>query len=146
MGTTADQPSPPGPIQIDVGRIMERIRSSSEGIVKIVALIEDMLARANPDATTTEWNLVAAPMLRDFQQDLLHQQHQMALYAEAVNPDSVEFHTAQANIFIVERLAIKSSTYTFISLTPPCDNPETSYDTLRTPRRNSSCISNNKPR
>ena len=36
-------------------------------------------------------------MLRDFQQDLLHQQHQMALYAEAVNPDSVEFHTAQAN-------------------------------------------------
>ena len=97
MGTTADQPSPPGPIQIDVGRIMERIRSSSEGIVKIVALIEDMLARANPDATTTEWNLVAAPMLHGFQQELLYQQHQMATYAEAMNPDSVEYHTAQAN-------------------------------------------------
>ena len=97
MGTTADQPSPPGPIQIDVGRIMERVRSSSEGIVKIVALIEDMLARANPDATTTEWNLVAAPMLHGFQQDLLYQQHQMATYAEVMNPDSVEYHTAQAN-------------------------------------------------
>ena len=78
---------------------MERVRSSSEGIVKVVALIEDLLARAHPDATT-EWNLVAAPMLQGFQQDLLHQQHQMATYAEgpeAMNPDSVEFHTAQAN-------------------------------------------------
>ena len=88
MGTTANQPSPPGPIQVDVGRIMERVRSSSEGIVKVVALVKDSLARAHPDATT-EWNLVAAPMLRDFQQDLLQQQHQMAIYAEAVNPDSV---------------------------------------------------------
>ena len=99
MGTTADQiPSPrPTEIVIDVGRIMEQVRSSSEGIVKILALIEDMLARANPDATT-EWNLVAAPMLRGFQQDLLYQQHQMATYAEAMNPDSVEYHTAQANV------------------------------------------------
>ena len=97
MGTTADQPSPPGPIQIDVGRIMERVRSSSEGIVKIVALIEDMLARANPDATTTKWNQVAAPMLHDYQQDLFYQQHQMTTYAEVMNPDSVEYHTAQAN-------------------------------------------------
>ena len=38
---------------------MERVSSSSKGIVKIVALIEDMLARANPDAMT-EWTLVAA--------------------------------------------------------------------------------------
>ena len=76
---------------------MERVRSSSEGIVKIVALIEDMLARANLDATTTEWNQVAAPMLHGFQQDLLYQQHQMATYAEVMNPDSVEYHTAQAN-------------------------------------------------
>ena len=96
MGTTANQPSPPGPIQVDVGRIMERVRSSSEGIVKVVALVKDSLARAHPDATT-EWNLVAAPMLRDFQQDLLQQQHQMAIYAKAMSPDSMEFHTAQAN-------------------------------------------------
>ena len=67
---------------------MERVISSSEGIIQIVALIEGMLARVNPDATT-EWNQVSAPMLQDFQQDLLQQQHQMAIYAEAVNPDSV---------------------------------------------------------
>ena len=96
MGTTADQTSPPGPIQIDVGRLMERVRSSSESIVKVVALMEDPLARAHPNATT-EWNLMAAPMLQGFQQDLLNTQHQMAIYAEAMNPDSVEFHTAQAN-------------------------------------------------
>ena len=58
--------------------------------------MEDPLARAHPDATT-EWNLVAAPMLQGFQQDLLNTKHQMAIYAEAMNPDSVEFHTAQAN-------------------------------------------------
>ena len=97
MGTTADQTSPPRPIQIDVGRLMERVRSSSESIVKVVALMEDPLARAHPDATT-EWNLMAAPMLQGFQQDLLNTQHQMAIYAEAMNPDSVEFHTAQANV------------------------------------------------
>jgi len=71
MGTTTDQnPSPrPTPIVVDVGRIMERVRSSSESIVRIVALYEGMLARANPDAMT-EWTLVAAPMLRGFQKDL----------------------------------------------------------------------------
>ena len=154
MGTTADQPSPPGPIQIDVGRVMERVRSSSEGIVKVVALIEDSLARAHPDATT-EWNLVAAPMLQDFQQNLLHQQHQMALYAEAVNPDSVEFHTTQANA----AHAITMSEI-FLSLNGSPSNPQRTQSshshlpatiltpamTLRTPRRNSSCISNNKLR
>ena len=75
---------------------MERVISSSEGIIQIVALIEGMLARVNPDATT-EWNLVAAPMLRGFQQDLQYQQQQMATYAEAMSPDSIEYHTVQAN-------------------------------------------------
>ena len=61
MGTTTNQnPSPrQTPIVVDVGLIMERVRSSSEGIVQIVALYEGMLARANPDAMT-EWTLVAA--------------------------------------------------------------------------------------
>ena len=155
IGTTANQPSPPGPIQIDVGRVMERVRSSSEGIVKVVALIEDSLARAHPDATT-EWNLVAAPMLRDFQQDLLHQQHQMALYVEAVNPDSMEFHTTQANAAHAITMA-----EIFLSLNGSPSNPQHTHSshshlpaTILTPamtlsgppQRNSSCISNNKPR
>ena len=98
MGTTtAEHPSPLETIHIDVGRIMERVRAASEGIFKIGTLIDEMQARASPDATTTEWNQVAAPMLHGFQQDLLYQQHQMATYAEVMNPDSVEYHTAQAN-------------------------------------------------
>ena len=83
---------------------MERVISSSEGIIRIVALIEGMLARVNPDATT-EWNLVAAPMLRGFQQDLQYQQQQMATYAEAMSPDSMEYHTAQANAALAITIA-----------------------------------------
>ena len=106
IGTTADQTPSPRPTQIvvDVGGIMERVISSSEGIIQIVALIEGMLARVNPDATT-EWNLVAAPMLRGFQQDLQYQQQQMATYAEAMSPDSMEYHTAQANAALAITIA-----------------------------------------
>ena len=95
--TTAEHPSPPETIHIDVGRIMERVRAASEGIVKIGTLIDEMQARASPDATTTEWSQVAAPMLHDYQQDLFYQLHQMTTYAAVMNPDSVEYHTAQAN-------------------------------------------------
>ena len=73
---------------------MKRVRSSSEGIVRIVVL--GMLASANSVAIT-QWNLVAAPMLRGFQQDLQYQQQQMANYADAMSPSSIEYHTAQAN-------------------------------------------------
>ena len=36
-------------------------------------------------------------MLRGLQQDLRYQQQQMATYADVMNPNSVEYHTTQAN-------------------------------------------------
>ena len=40
--TTAEHPSPPETIHINVGQIMERVRAASEGIVKIGTLIDEM--------------------------------------------------------------------------------------------------------
>ena len=97
-GIMTDQnPSPRmAPDLIDIGKIMERARSSSEGIVRIVVLYKGMLAGANPDILT-HLNSVAAPMLRGLQQDLRYQQQQMATYADVMNPNSEEYNITWAN-------------------------------------------------
>ena len=61
------------PVLIDVGQIMERARLSSEGIVRVIAHYESMLAGADP-AMLTYLNSVAVPMLQGLQQDLQSQQ------------------------------------------------------------------------
>ena len=95
--TTNQNPSPRTvPVLVSIGQIMERARSSSEGIVRIVALYEGMLAGANPDMLT-HLNSVAAPMLRGLQQDLRYQQQQMATYADVMNPNSEEYNITWAN-------------------------------------------------
>ena len=84
------------PVLINVGQIMERARLSSEGIVRVIAHYESMLAGAD-SAILNYLNSIAAPMLQSLQQDLQSLQRQMATYADIMNPNSVEYHTIQAN-------------------------------------------------
>ena len=84
------------PVLIDIRQIMDRARLSSESIVRVIAHYGDMLAGTD-EAILNYLNSMADPMLQNLQQELQILQRQMATYADVMNPNSVEYHTIQAN-------------------------------------------------
>ena len=75
---------------------MDKARLSSESIVRVIAHYGDMLA-GEDTAILNYLNSMAAPILHKLQRDLQSVQRQMATYTDVMNPNSVEYHTIQAN-------------------------------------------------
>ena len=67
--TNQNLPTKKEPVLIDIRQIMDRARLSSEGIVRVIAHYEGMLAGAET-AILNYLNSMAAPMLQSLQQEL----------------------------------------------------------------------------